>query len=199
MSAAVKLRVFVVEAGGIMRTYAMQVTTGSEDRTVELIGRVLGAEVGRDCFVPRLRFEKKVKGSWTTVAELLTPGYVYLRSHASEVTEISERLRRVPAFTKLLAVDGRIVPLSQDEVAWLHALTGDDYVVEPSIGVMEGDRIVIVRGPLKGLEAQIRKIDRHKRIAYVEGRLFGRPNVIKVGLEVVSKGTRVSSAPHDGS
>lgn len=173
-----------------MRTYAMQVAAGREDKTVDLIGRVLGAEVGERCLAPRFRFQRKVKGAWVTAEELLTPGYVYIREYSDEVTELAERLRQVPTLTKLLAVGGKITPLSQEEAAWLHALTGGRRVVEPSIGFIEGDQVVIEKGPLKGFEAQIRKIDRHKRVAYVEGRLLGRLKLIKVGLEIVGKNCR---------
>lgn len=41
---------------GIVRTYAMQAAAGREDKTVELIGRVLGVEVGERCLVSRFRF-----------------------------------------------------------------------------------------------------------------------------------------------
>ena len=167
---------------GTMRTYAMQVATGREGKTVELIDRVLGHAVAARCFVPRFQFQRKVRGAWTLQEELLTPGYVYLTAKKTEVAELAELLRRVPAMTKLLATAGKITPLTQEETAWLLALTGPDHVAEPSIAVAEGDC-----GPLKGFEAQIKRIDRHKRLAYVEGRLFGRPKVVKVGLEVVGR------------
>ena len=175
------------QLGGTMRTYAMQVATGRESKTVELIDRVLGHAVAARCFVPRFQFQRKVRGAWTLQEEFLTPGYVYLTAKKTEVAELAERLRRVPAMTKLLATAGKITPLTQEETAWLLALTGPDHVVEPSIAVAEGDRIRVTDGPLKGFEAQIKKIDRHKRLAYVEGRLFGRPKVVKVGLEVVGR------------
>ena len=56
-----------------------------------------------------------------------------------------------------------------------------------SVGVIEGDRVIVTEGPLKGHEAQITKIDRHKRAAYLDMRMFGRHKTIKVGLEIVRK------------
>ena len=38
-----------------------------------------------------------------------------------------------------------------------------------------------------GYEGGIQKIDRHKRLAYVEIKMLGRTTVVKLGLEIVSK------------
>jgi transcriptional antiterminator NusG len=56
-----------------------------------------------------------------------------------------------------------------------------------SKGIIEGDQIIVERGPLKGYEGFIKKIDRHKRIAFIDIELFNTITTIKVGLEIVSK------------
>lgn len=38
-----------------------------------------------------------------------------------------------------------------------------------------------------GTEGNIRRIDRHKRIAYLEIEMFGRTVEMKVGLEIIRK------------
>lgn len=38
-----------------------------------------------------------------------------------------------------------------------------------------------------GKEARIRKVDRHKRCAFVEVDMFGRKTTARVGLEIVRK------------
>ena len=38
-----------------------------------------------------------------------------------------------------------------------------------------------------GLEGHITKIDRHKRVAYVDVNLLGRVSTVQVGLEIISK------------
>lgn len=63
----------------------------------------------------------------------------------------------------------------------------DDQIVEMSEGIIENDQIIITRGPLKGHEGLIKKIDRHKRRAYLELEMFGRKIETQVGLEVVAK------------
>lgn len=56
-----------------------------------------------------------------------------------------------------------------------------------SKGIIEGERTIVLSGPLKGKEGYIKKIDRHKRKAWLEVELFGRIQNIQLGLEIVSK------------
>ena len=59
--------------------------------------------------------------------------------------------------------------------------------MEMSEGLIEGDCVTVISGPLKGREASIVRIDRHKRLAWVDVSMFGRHKMIRVGLEIVSK------------
>ena len=56
--------------------------------------------------------------------------------------------------------------------------------------MIEGDRVIIISGSLVGMEAVIRKVDRHKRVAYIEMRIFGEIKLVEVGLEIVAKEER---------
>ena len=60
-------------------------------------------------------------------------------------------------------------------------------MVPVSVGIIENSVTKILSGPLKGKEGLIRKIDRHKRKAWLEVEMFGRKQEIQVGLEIVAK------------
>lgn len=169
-----------------MATYVIQVSGGREARARDLIVRMMG-ELVSECYVPRREVCRRAGGAWVRVTERLFPGYLFVLT--DDIQSLSERLARVPAFTRLLGKsDERIIPLSQDEVAWLTALMEPTQkVVEMSAGVIEGDKVTVTEGPLKGHEALIGRIDRHKRCAYLDMRMFGRTKTIKVGLEIVRK------------
>lgn len=169
-----------------MATYVIQVSGGREARARDLIVRMMG-ELVSECYVPRREVCRRAGGAWVRVTERLFPGYLFVLT--DDIQSLSERLARVPAFTRLLGKsDERIIPLSQDEVAWLTALMEPTQkVVEMSAGVIEGDKVTVTEGPLKGHEALISRIDRHKRCAYLDMRMFGRTKTIKVGLEIVRK------------
>ena len=105
-----------------------------------------------------------------------------------KVDQAADELRKVPAFTKLLGNDNAFIPLNADEIAFIDSFTTKDHrVVEMSEGVIEGDEISITKGPLVHHTALVKKIDRHKRLAYVETTMFGRTLNLKVGLEIVRK------------
>ena len=75
-------------------------------------------------------------------------------------------------------------------VAWIDAFTEKGHrTVGVSEGVIEGDRIIVLKGPLVGREGWIRKINRRKRTAYLEIDMFGRTIQTKIGLGIVRKRT----------
>ena len=84
--------------------------------------------------------------------------------------------------------DRQFVPLFDDEKTLISAFVGgEDYVLKMSEGIIEGDQIRILKGPLQGYEALVKKIDRHKRIAFIDLEILGRVKTVKVGLEIVQK------------
>lgn len=171
-----------------MPMYVIQVAGGREAHAKSLIERTM-PELVSECFVPRREMLRRVGGEWVRLTERLFPGYLFVVT--SCVERLSQRLGQVPAFMRLLGKsDERIIPLSTDEVAWLTALMEPlQKVVEMSVGVIEGDKVMVIDGPLKGHEALISKVDRHKRCACLDMRMFGRTKTIKVGLEIVRKHT----------
>ena len=80
--------------------------------------------------------------------------------------------------------------MERDEAAWIDAFTEKGHrTVGVSEGVIEGDRIIVLKGPLVGHEGWIRKINRRKRTAYLEIDMFGRTIQTKIGLGIVRKRT----------
>ena len=168
-----------------MRTYVIQIAAGREQQMLRRIQRVTADEPRTTCYCPRFAYQKKVKGTWELEEKPLTPGYLYVET--PDPQNFEKLLQQIAGYAHLLRMNGQIVPLSTEEVAWLSVLTGENHVVEPSFGIMVGDRVTIVDGPLKGLESNIVKFDRHKRFAYVDIQLLGRTTTIKVGAEIVRK------------
>lgn len=55
------------------------------------------------------------------------------------------------------------------------------------VSLMVGDRIQILDGSLKGLESIVRKVNRHKRQAWIEIEFMGDIRLVSVALEIVEK------------
>lgn len=166
--------------------YVVQVAGGREQVTLAKIQRFVDGETLREAFVPRRKVMRKKDGKEILVSEILFPGYVFVVTEKPE--ELFANLKYVPAFTRMLGCGGKnFIPLDQGEVRLLEAFCGTDRLVEMSRGILDGDGVRIDEGPLKGREGIIRKIDRHKRCAYVEMEIMGRKKSVKLGLDVVRK------------
>lgn len=169
-----------------MGVYVVQVAGGREAEAVELICRHAQGVI-EECFIPKREVMHRQAGQWHRKLERLFPGYVFVQTRAPELA--CKALKQVPAFTRMLTAAGDTYsPLSNDEIAWIDTFTdAGTHVMEMSSGVIEGDRVMVTRGPHKDLEAHITRIDRHRRLAWVNVNMFGRSKTIRVGLEIVSK------------
>ena len=179
-----------------MRIYAIQVASGQEAKVEELIRRFVDEALVGEIFVPRFESMRRWKGEWHKRTERLTPGYLYVET--SDAEKLALQLRRVPTFTKVLGNNEVFIPLNDEEVAWLNAFTGGDRrVIEMSEGIVEGNKVIVLRGPLRGHEAEIKRIDRHRRMAELEVSMLGRMKTIRLGLEIISKSP--ANEPHPES
>ena len=107
-------------------------------------------------------------GTWVARAESVWPGYVLAE----------------PAPGADPGGLGAVGELTPAESALVRRLGGATHVVQASQGRIVGGRLVVDFGPLVDLEPLVAKVDRHRRLAWLEpepGRSFA------VGLEVTSK------------
>lgn len=166
--------------------YVIQVPTGREETMCQIIQRVAGEDILKECFTPRFATEKKIKGRWVPAESLLLPGYVI--AVTNDAVALYERLKSVHAFTRLLMSGEAFCPLDRDDRAWLGAFTSEgDRVVPMSMGFMEGDKVVVFSGPLKGREGCITSVNRRKSVAYIELDMCGRRVKTRIGLGIVRK------------
>lgn len=171
---------------GDLPWYVVQVMTGRESHLRELIRREVGPEVLSECFIPSFEVQKKVRGAWRIERARLFPGYVFVVT--GDIEELKLRLRRVPEFVRLLTVGESFVALEASERAWLASFTAaGERVIPMSMGAVEGDRIVVTRGPLMGHEGWIVRVNRRKSLAFIQVEVFGRRIETKIGLGIVRK------------
>lgn len=165
--------------------YVIQVRTGTEEEIQRQCETIIDKSILEKSFIPKYEQERKYQGEWHTELKVLFPGYVFLVSKEKE--KLFFELKRIMGLTKLLGTGETIVPLTDEEVNFLLRLGDEEQIVGMSEGIIENERVVVTSGPLKGNEGLIRKIDRHKRKAWLEIEVFGRTVEMQVGLEVVGK------------
>lgn len=164
--------------------YVIQVYTGRE---AEIAGQCRSRvmEEGEEVFIPLVERMTKVHGEWAQVKTRLFPGYVFIET--DRPGDLYMRLKRVKAMTKLLKTGEEITPLYREEEEYLKGLQDKDHVVRYSEGYLEGDRLTVTAGALRGYEGKIKKILRHKRLVVLEVSLLGRKVEVTLGLGIVEK------------
>lgn len=166
--------------------YAVQVRTGQEEKIARECDIFIDDTILKECFIPKSKRMKKFKGKWVQKEEILFKGYIFMIS--DHIDRLFTELKKIPDLTKLLGNDGEdIYPIYKEEAQFLATFGGPLHIVDISKGFIEGDQIHIMGGPLIGHEGSIVKIDRHKRLAFVEMSLFGQLTTVTVGLEVIMK------------
>lgn len=166
--------------------YVIQVMGGREKRVLALLRKLVDEDLAQESFLAQYEVMKKYAGEWRKRTEILLPGYIFVVTDEPE--KLAAQLRRIPAFTRILGNNDMFIPLNDQETAFISAFTDIDHrTVELSEGVIEGDAIRILKGPLMDQLGSIKRIDRHKRLAYLEIEILGRKKTIKLGLEIVAK------------
>lgn len=165
--------------------YVVQVRVGTEENIKLQCQKQIGKEILERCFIPYSEEKKKVQGKWVTKRKVLFSGYVFVIT--KKVEELFGELKQINGLSKLIGVGDDVVSLDENEVAFLRKIGGDEQIVKMSEGIIENSQVKITSGPLEGMEGWIRKIDRHKRKAWLEMEMFGEMRRVEVGLEVVKK------------
>lgn len=165
--------------------YVLKVRTGSEESARTKYVENVPGEVLEECSVFYYEEVHRYRGEWVTEKRVFLPGYLFVATE--EIDELEKQLRRIEGKAEFLGNREEIFPLTREETDFLNSLGGEEQIIRMSEGVIEKSRLKVMSGPLRGKEGLIRKIDRHKRRAYLEAPIFGEMQMVRVGLEVKSK------------
>ena len=147
--------------GNSMKWYVGQVRSGHERKIVEKCRTMISKDI-------------------------LFKGYIFMIT--DQIDQLNIELKKIPDFVKVIGKKkADIFPLNEEEVAFMKSFGKENHVVEMSTGFIQGEQIFITEGPLQGKEGQIIRIDRHKRVAYLQLSMFNKETTTKVGLEIISK------------
>lgn len=165
--------------------YVIQVQTGREEQIMEEARSYQVQEYFDEIFAPHYERKKKYLGQWNMETALLFPGYLFVISSHPE--ELYKDLKRIPQLTRLLGTGEKWTPMTDEDIEIVELLSGKEHLMKFSEGCIQGAKVIVTRGPLKGLEGSISRIDRHRRLAWLTVELFGRTVELQAGLEVIWK------------
>lgn len=169
--------------------YVVWVSTGKEEETIEYIKSKIDSSIVLDAFSPKRKKLRKFKGSWHEVTERYFPGYLIVESNNPK--ELFVALYNIPGFTKMLGksqLGDTFTPLSEGESMMIDRLANknQDRITEISdIKIGEGKTIIVLDGPLAGLEGSVKKVNLHKREVYVEIEMVGRKITVPLSVNIV--------------
>lgn len=127
---------------------------------------MLPAGAAKDVFLLTYDRMRRYEGAWHTEKKLLFPSYVFLESENE--TFLAERMRicsgdMFPA--EQTDHNDRLIRVGRQAEDFLRFLYRNAHHLEMSKGIIQNGIPKITAGPLKGMEEQICRIDRHKRLA----------------------------------
>lgn len=171
---------------GRVRWYAVRVPAGRESSFAEDCRRAIGPDLLEDCFVPRYERYTKRQGVWRVETVPMFSGYAFAATR--DVRALARAFGRLSFAEQPVGRRGSsYAPLSRDVQAWLEAALDSSRVLRASEGRIEGGVLTVERGPLRGSERIVRKVDRHKRMAYVGLGDGDSEFLLRAGLSVPSK------------
>ncbi|MFO7296332.1 MAG: antiterminator LoaP [Caldicoprobacter sp.] len=164
--------------------YAIFVETGHEE-DFERLFKVLYPEEGIEILIPKRKLIERRQGKTHEVVRKLFPGYVLV--NAVMDAGVYYKLSKLPRVYGVLKDEREPVPIRDEEMAVILALTCQGDTIEFSELYKEGERIVVVSGPLKGLEGIIEKVDARKKRVKIRIQFLGQEKRVDLGAYLIDK------------
>jgi len=169
-----------------MNYYAIQVKTRGEEKFMRLF-KSLHPEVGLPMYFPRRRINIRRRGVMKLETSAVFPGYIFIEDENDDIFTHQWAFRRTEGFYRFLKSNQDISPLlDRDLELALHFIKRAGLVAGISkIFFDEKSRVVVMEGPMAGLEGKIIKVDKRKKRAKVKLNLYEDSFTVDLGFEVM--------------
>lgn len=166
--------------------YVIQVVTGKEEETKNVIDKELSRQFFEDCFYIRRERVWRRDGQCIVHLETMFPGYLFISTDQPE--EVCTKLKAIPQITKLLRSEEDIfLTVSQEEREFLENLLDEDpedVVRLSKVTVNEEKEILTAEGPLRHYVDWIVKKKLRLRYVMIEMELFEKKREILIGIKL---------------
>jgi len=171
--------------------YAVQVKTRGEEKYIRRF-RILNPGCSIEIYFPKRTITVRRRGVMTQTTPAVFPGYLFLESDDQLLRSYQWQFRRTDGFYRFLKSNQDIRPLSgRDLETVLHFIKRAGPLAGLSqVYFDENSRIVVVEGPLAGLEGNIIKVDKRKRRAKIKLDLYDDSFTIDLGFELMENAAR---------
>jgi len=180
-----------------MEYYAIQVWTGKEDDFADRISR--DPAMNSKTMVPKKAMQVRRAGKMRREERPLFPGYVFVASETGELdNEQRWALRSCKFFVRALPTTAEPRPVKEKDRRLLAHFMSFGKVADISkVSFDVDERIVVIEGPLKGLEGLIVKVDMRKRRAKLRLDMCDNSFLVDMGFEILDRSAK-GPASDDG-
>ena len=164
--------------------YALKCHPGKEQEILESCRQEIDSRILCDAFLFTYDRMKRYDGSWHVEKKQMFPQYVFLETKDGRA--LLAHFKFSSAFPAAEAKEN-LKKISSEEERFLQSLYNTGHHLPMSEGYIRDGQTHVTCGPLVGWERQIKKIDRHKRLAKLAFPGNDFVTMIPAGLEIKSK------------
>jgi transcriptional antiterminator NusG len=170
-----------------MKYYAIQVKTRAEEKYIKLF-KALHPEISLRIYFPKRKIDIRRKGAIVHSTPAVFPGYIFIElEEDDDILNYHWDFRRTDGFFRFLKSNQNIRALrNKDLEVVLHFIKNVGPVADKSkVYFDENSRIVVMEGPLMGLEGNIIKVDKRKGRAKIKLDLYDESFTIDLAFELM--------------
>ena len=174
-----------------MNYYIIQVATGREQAFIDGLQKKAPEVAQAHNFIYLTR-ELYIRRQGKTLREEqpVFPSYIIMQTTGTVDAQTVQALKTLPDFYHFLKSNTEITPLAGNDLCIIQHFLGLGPRIGPSlVRFDENDRIVVVEGPLKGIEGSIIKVDRRKQRAKIRVDFAGTTHTMDLSFEDISMAT----------
>jgi len=173
-----------------MEYFAIQVWTGKEDEFAERVGS--DQRMNSTVIVPKKAIQTRRRGKIRQEQKPLFPGYIFLVTDTLELEALQRWiLRTTTYFVRALPNTREPLPVKEKDRRLLAHFMSFGKVADISKVSFDADqRIIVLDGPLKGLEGLIIKVDKRKCRAKVRLDMCENSFLVDLGFEVIDRSVK---------
>jgi transcription termination/antitermination protein NusG len=168
------------EDGG--RWYALFVLTGEEDKVKKRLEyRFRYSKL--KFIVPKRKLMERKEGKWEEKVRTIFPGYILVNGYIG--VEDYYFLVGIPGLLRVLKDTCEPLEIPEQDIAVLKKLICNSDIIEHSSVLVESGKVVVVDGPLLGLEGLIQSIDKRKGRARVRLNFACEPRLVDLSIFII--------------
>ncbi len=171
--------------------------TSKEESVKDLVTRVLQGEIQDDFLVwfPKKETKEKRQGKYETTVKPLFPSYIFIYWDGEHEADFPfYKVRKIPGVVRFLGYDDGSHGLKGKDLTfakWVHM--HDGLIGQSKVVFKEGQKLHICEGPLRGLDGNVIKVDKHHKRIVLRFEFGGTVSDVNFSVEFLNASAKSES------